>query len=146
MQVFSQRPQFDLSYVTNHYDWESLGSALVVDVGGSQGHVSIALARQFSNLKFIVQDMEKIVDNCRVPEELRQRVSFMAHDIFTPQPVKAADVFFLRWVLHNWSDKYCLRILRALIPSLRRGARVIIQETIMPEPGAVAMWKEKNLR
>lgn len=90
--------------------------------------------------------MEEIVDNCRAPEELRQSVSFMAHDIFTPQPVKAADVFFLRWVLHNWSDKYCLRILRALVPSLRRGARIIIQETIMPEPGAVPMWKEKNLR
>ncbi|RYP50583.1 hypothetical protein DL768_003928 [Monosporascus sp. mg162] len=146
MAVFSQRPQFSLSYITDHYDWKSLGQAQVVDIGGSQGHVSIALARQFSNLHLIVQDMEKVVQNVTVPEELRNRVQFMAHDLFAPQPIKGADVYFLRWVLHNWSDKYCNQILRALTLALKPGARVIIQETLMPEPGAVAMWKEKNLR
>ncbi|KAI5920332.1 S-adenosyl-L-methionine-dependent methyltransferase [Camillea tinctor] len=146
MQVFSQRPQFSLSYVTNYYDWASLGQAQVVDIGGSRGHISLALARQFDNLSLIVQDMEKMVENATVPEELQERMRFMAHDLFAPQPVQGADVYFLRWVLHNWSDKYCILILRALVPALKCGAKIIIQETLMPEPGTVAMWKEKNLR
>ncbi|EPE28206.1 S-adenosyl-L-methionine-dependent methyltransferase [Glarea lozoyensis ATCC 20868] len=146
MQVFTERPQFNLSYVTDHYDWESLGPAQVVDVGGSQGHVSMALARKFKNLNVIVQDMERVVENATVPEDLQGRMRFMAHDIFTPQPVQGAEVYYLRWILHNWSDKYCLLILRALVPALKRGAKVIIQETLMPEPGTVALWKEKNLR
>jgi hypothetical protein len=25
--------------------------------------------------------------------------------------------YFLRWILHDWSDKYALKILRALIPA-----------------------------
>ncbi|KAI2602063.1 S-adenosyl-L-methionine-dependent methyltransferase [Hypoxylon sp. NC1633] len=146
MEVFSQRPQFDLSYVTDHYDWHSLGQAQVVDVGGSQGHVSIALARRFSNLQFTVQDMKQVVENATIPEGLQDRVQFMAHDLFAPQALKGVDVYFLRWVLHNWSYKYCIQILRALTPTIKPGARVLIQETLMPEPGTVAMWKEKNLR
>ncbi|KAH7384627.1 putative Sterigmatocystin 8-O-methyltransferase [Pyrenochaeta sp. MPI-SDFR-AT-0127] len=146
MQVFTERPQFDLSFVIDTYDWESLGQAQVVDVGGSQGHVSLALARRFTNLSMVVQDMEKVVENAKVPEDLQERVRFMAHDLFATQPVHGADVYYLRWILHNWSDKYCILILRALVPALQPGTRVIIQETLMPEPGTVALWKEKNLR
>ncbi|PHH75739.1 hypothetical protein CDD82_4305 [Ophiocordyceps australis] len=146
MQVFGQRPQFNLSFVTDYYDWASLGEAQVVDVGGSQGHVSLALAEKFNNLDMIVQDMEKVVENATVPEELQGRVKFMAHDFFAQQPVQGADVYYLRWILHNWSDKYCILILRALLPALKHGARVIINESLMPVPGAEAMWKEKSLR
>ncbi|KAI2618113.1 S-adenosyl-L-methionine-dependent methyltransferase [Hypoxylon sp. NC1633] len=113
MQVFAQGPQFDLSYVTNYYDWVSLSQAQVVDIGGSQGHLSLALARQFNNLSMIVQDMEKVVENVTAPEELQERVRFMAHNLLAPQP---------------------------------REAKTMTQETLMPEPGTVAMWKEKNLR
>lgn len=146
MKVFSDSPQFDLAYTTDHYDWKSLGKAQVIDVGGSSGHVSLALARKFSNLSLIVQDMEKMISDSLVPEDVRGQVSFMAHDIFSPQAVKGADVYYLRWILHNWSDKYCGLILRALLPALKPGARVIVHEVLMPEPGASALWKEKYLR
>jgi hypothetical protein len=146
MQIFTERPQFSLAYTTDYYDWDSLGRAQVVDVGGSLGHVSLALARKFGNLSLTVQDMEQMVTNATVPEDVRGRVKFMAHDFFSPQPVKDADVYYLRWVLHNWSDKYCKLILGALVPALKPGAKVIIHESLMPEPGTMAMWKEKNLR
>ncbi|CCT61195.1 hypothetical protein [Plenodomus lingam JN3] len=146
MQIFTERPQFNLAYTTDYYNWEALGKAQVVDVGGSSGHVSLALARKFSNLSFIVQDMEQMIANATVPEDVRGRVKFMDHDIFSPQPVKNADVYYLRWIMHNWSDKYCKLILSALLPALKPGARVIIHESLMPEPGTRALWKEKNLR
>lgn len=146
MQIFSQRPQFDPSYVTDYYNWGALGQAQVVDIGGSKGHVSLALARKFTSLRIIIQDMKSVTENATVPEELQGRVRFMAHDLFTPQPVQGADVYFLRWILHNWSDKYCILILRALVPALKRGVKIIIQETLMPEPNTVPMWKEKNMR
>ena len=36
------------------------------------------------------------------------------HDYFEPQPVTDASVFILRNILHNWSDKYCTKILQRL--------------------------------
>jgi hypothetical protein len=75
------------------------------------------------------------------------RVSFMSHDFFTPQTV-VADVYLLRWILHNWSDKYCVRILRALIPALKPGARVIVNEDVRPafDSAIPSRWREEKMR
>lgn len=147
MKIFATRPDYDPSYITDHYDWAALGQAQVVDIGGGRGHIARCLARRFQDLNIIVQDMDKVIENAEteLEEDVRDRVTFMIHDLFAPQTVQA-DVFFLRWVLHNWPDGYCVMILRALVPVLRPGVKIIIQETLLPEPGSVALWREKYLR
>ncbi|KAI1370093.1 S-adenosyl-L-methionine-dependent methyltransferase [Hypoxylon crocopeplum] len=145
MKVFATRPDYNPTYITDHYDWAALGRAQVVDIGGGRGHIAKFLARCFDNLDIIVQDMDKVIQDAELEESPGERVRFMAHDIFAPQTIHA-DVFFLRWILHNWPDKYCIMILRALIPVLRPGVKIIIQETLMPEPGSVPLWREKHLR
>ncbi|KAK8102241.1 hypothetical protein PG984_015387 [Apiospora sp. TS-2023a] len=147
MGALSASEEYDLTYVLDHYDWASLGAAHVVDIGGSEGHVSIALAKRFPNLTLVVQDMEQVVSHAagNLPADLQGRVSFMAHDMFQPQTVEA-DVYYMRWILHNWSDKCCKAILEALVPALKKGSRVLIQDFYMPKPGEVALWKEKDAR
>lgn len=81
----------------------------------------------------------------KLPEELKGRLSFQAHDFFQPQKVEA-DVYFLRWILHNWSNKYGALILRALIPALRNGSRVVIMNPCMQERVELPLWKEKITR
>ncbi|KAF4629778.1 hypothetical protein G7Y89_g8370 [Cudoniella acicularis] len=144
MKVMTSRPGFDLSYATDFYDWASLGQAQVVDIGGAKGHFALALAKRYSDLRIIVQDMAKVVENADA-ESLGERVRFMSHDLFDPQTV-CADVFFFRWVFHNWPDQYCIRILKAQVPALRYGARLIVQEAFMPETGTRAYWEEKDFR
>lgn len=113
----------------------------MVFFGGGNEHIALALAQCFSELRVVIQTMPQVVESSSVPNELQGRVQFMAHDLFCQQPVKNADIYLLRWCLHNWSDKYCILMLQALACALKTGARVIIQETIMPEPGTVPMWK-----
>lgn len=36
-----------------------------------------------------------------------------------------------RWILHNWPDAFAVRILRALIPGLKPGAKVLIVDEIV---------------
>lgn len=36
------------------------------------------------------------------------------HDFFEEQPIKAPNVFFMQNIIHDWSDKYGLQILRQL--------------------------------
>ncbi|KAK8048183.1 sterigmatocystin 8-O-methyltransferase [Apiospora phragmitis] len=135
MNALSSSENYDLTYVLDHYDWASLGAARVVDLGGAVGHVSIALAKQFPDLTFVVQDMEQVVANAgaNLPADLKART------------VKA-DVYYLRWILHNWSDKYCKLILEALVPALKDGCRILIQDFCMPKPGEVPLWKEQDAR
>ncbi|XXH01443.1 hypothetical protein Hte_007803 [Hypoxylon texense] len=144
MKVMASKPEFDLSYVTDYYDWGSLGNAQVVDVGGAKGHLALALAHRYKDLRIVVQDMANVVENADAGD-LGERVRFMAHDLFDRQTV-CSDVFFFRWIFHNWSDRYCIRILKAQMSALKPGARLIVQEAIMPEPGTVAQWKERDFR
>lgn len=44
-----------------------------------------------------------------------------------------ANVYFLRWITHDWSDKYALMILRNLIPALKDGARIIVYDRVLSD-------------
>ena len=64
---------------------------------------------------------------------LQQRITFLEHDFFTPQPIQA-DVYFLRHILIDWTDVEGIKIIQALIPALKDGARVLLSEAVIPEP------------
>lgn len=145
---YQSRPGFEVEHVVTSYDWEKLGFGTVVDVGGSLGSIDVALARKFPSLRLIVQDRPEVVEQGvgRLPQELRHRVAFMAHDFFSEQIVKNADVYFMRFILHDWSDKYAIKILKCLVPALKKGSRVLAQEHVLPAPGEMSAYNEQNMR
>lgn len=117
-------------------------------MGGSRGYVSFAIAEAYPKLKFIVQDtagMRQPETMGSIPKELEGRVQLTTHDFLTPQSV-VADVYFFRWIFHGFSEKYCIQILRELIPALRKGARVVINDGTLPDPGTVGWAEEKSIR
>jgi hypothetical protein len=128
------------------YDWNS--AKKVVDIGGSLGDTCVEIACKYSSIRCVVQDLPEVVEKGRakVLAEVAERVEFMAHDFFQEQPVKGADVYLLRWILHDWSNQKSLTILRNLIPALESGANVLIQEFILPEPGILPSYHEKTIR
>ncbi|KAI0867360.1 S-adenosyl-L-methionine-dependent methyltransferase [Hypoxylon argillaceum] len=148
MRSFTQGTGFELRHVTDNVPWADFQNGTVVDVGGSQGHVAMAVARAFPSLSFVVQDFDTVVTPAEksVPTDLADRVKFMAYDFFTEQPVREADVYYFRWIFHNWSDKYCVKILKNLIPALKPGAKIIINDGVLPMPGMLSRWQEKKLR
>ena len=147
MAVFASSRGFETSHVLNGYDWAALRDAHVVDVGGSRGHIAIPLAKASPRLRFTIQDVAATIAGADsdIPDKVADRVYFMVHDFSEKQPV-VADVYFLRWILHNSSDKYCIEILRNLVPALRPGAFLLINEICLPQPGAIIQWREKQLR
>jgi hypothetical protein len=117
-------------------------------MGGNQGYVSMAIAEKFPKLKFVVQDtagMRTPSTIGKVPEHLGDRVILTTHDFFTPQTVDA-QVYFFRWIFHGFSDKYCVKILQALTPALKKGARIVINDGVLPEPGTAGYVEEKSMR
>lgn len=143
MKSFSKDPDYALSHLVNLYPWSQFitpqnPSPLVVDLGGSLGHASAAIAAAHPSLRFVVQDLARLYASgdpaAKISEDVRDRVSFMVQDFFEEQAIKGADVYLIRWCLHNWSDKYVIKILRALIPALKTGARIVINDGVLPEP------------
>ncbi|KAF1950072.1 putative hydroxyindole O-methyltransferase [Byssothecium circinans] len=139
---------FQPQFMVDGYDFGSLGEALFVDVGGSTGHVSIMLAQKYPNITCIVQDLPATVKAGKeqLPKELEERVSFMSHDFWTEQPVKGADIYYFRWVFHDWSDSLSVKLLRQLIPALKPGARVLINDICIPPAGVMNSYQEQRIR
>ncbi|KAI1212599.1 S-adenosyl-L-methionine-dependent methyltransferase [Annulohypoxylon truncatum] len=138
-----------------------------VDVGGGLGHFARALreSKQCQHLDFVVQDLEKVV--CRAGDyagdlqndgshghpkngngngnegQRQGQIVFQAHDFFTPQPVKGAAVYFLRWILHNWSDEYAVRILRNIGQAMSEKSRLIIHDYCIEDLDKLSLRKKR---
>ncbi|TFY67302.1 hypothetical protein EVG20_g3987 [Dentipellis fragilis] len=122
------------------YPWATLGPATVVDVGGGIGGMSLDLAKKFPNLKFVVQDRSAVISQARavwqreLPDALEsQRTQLMGHDFFAEQPVKGAEIYNLRYILHDWDDEACVRILSSIRPALvgSPNSRILVCDQVM---------------
>lgn len=147
--AMSTTSQASLDALSDYFEWGDLPSgSTVVDIGGSKGHVSVHLAGRFPHLKFVVQDLPAVVNGAaaKIPPELSDRVKINSHDMFKEQPANNAAVYMLRYVLHDWPDKYCLKVLRNLVPALSKGAVVVVQDHLLPEPGTLSLLQEMQMR
>ncbi|KAI0064466.1 S-adenosyl-L-methionine-dependent methyltransferase [Artomyces pyxidatus] len=133
--------RFPPTIFTEGFDWKSLKEgSIVVDVGGSVGSVTFAIASAFPHLKYIVQDLAKVVDDPgqkfwqeRSPQSISSgAVTLQAHSFFDPQPVKNAAVYFMRLVLHDWPEDTCIAILKHLRAAAGPSSKLIIFDMLMP--------------
>ena len=134
MRYFTKDAQFDLRHLLSGFDWSGVDApgAIVVDVGGGIGSVSHFLARNTKHLHFVIQDLQSTVENGRkqLPVELHDRVEFAAHDFFTPQK-KAANIFLMRWIIHNWTDRKAVALLKNLASGMSEGSQLVIFDWLM---------------
>lgn len=137
MRFFTKGESWDLKHLVSGFDWTSVDrpGATVVDVGGGHGSVSQFLAKSTQHITFIVQDLPGTVEQGRasLPAEFKGRIEFVAHDFFTEQTLENPDVYLFRWIMHNWSDPYCIKMLQNLYPTMRNGSRIIIYEYVLED-------------
>ncbi|GAA6057243.1 hypothetical protein JCM3770_003819 [Rhodotorula araucariae] len=118
------------------FPWQALPQdALVVDVGGGVGSLDLEILKVAPQVKVIVQDRPEVVPEAlevwkaSAPEHLESgRATLMAHDFFTPQPVANADVFVLRFIIHDWSDAPATTILSHLAAAASPLTKLVLIE------------------
>ncbi|KAJ0444806.1 putative trans-resveratrol di-O-methyltransferase [Helianthus annuus] len=104
------------------------GLESIVDVGGGSGTVAEAIAKAFPNIRCISFDLPHVVDGLVGSKNL----SFVGGDMF--EAIPRADAVLLKWILHDWSDEECLKILkqcRKAIPSKENGGKLIIMDMVV---------------
>ncbi|CRL28936.1 O-methyltransferase, COMT, eukaryota [Penicillium camemberti] len=147
MSWHAQLPGYSPQYLLDHFPFGS-GDITVVDVGGGIGHIARALADHCPTVQCIVQDPPEVILQAEqaLPANLQDRIRFQPHDFFQDQPVHGADIYLLRHVLHDWSNKYARKILQALIPALKPGAKVVLNDRSIPGYGEAHYLKEREAR
>lgn len=105
------------------------GLDLMMDVGGGTGYMSRAITNEFPNLKSIVLDLPQVVDGLKGDD----KVTFFGGNMF--ESIPPCDAVFLKWILHNWNDDDCLKILKkckeAIDASKGEGGKVIIIDMVV---------------
>ncbi|KAK4244016.1 S-adenosyl-L-methionine-dependent methyltransferase [Corynascus novoguineensis] len=128
------------------FPWASLGEATVVDVGGGMGGFCLQLSHIYPSLRFVVQDRGPVLKQGETELWPREnlgalqagRVRFVQHDFFDENPIKGADVYWLRYIIHDWSDDYCVRILQAIKAAMGPRSRILICDQVMNTTGGCA--------
>jgi hypothetical protein len=119
--------------VIGGYDWASLGT--VVDVGGGDGSLLIALLRAYPELRGTVVDQPMTARAARRALEeagLADRGDAVPGDFFEPLPAGAGG-YVLSWILHNWNDDAACRILRRCAEAAGAHGRVLVIEKTGPD-------------
>jgi len=122
------------------FEWESLPKgSKVVDVGGGIGNVLFPVAEHFPDLRLVIQDLPPVIESGkkiwteRMPAAIETgQVTPEAHNFFDPQPHQDVSVFFVKHVLHNWSDASCVKILKRLRDASNPSTRLVIMDSAMP--------------
>lgn len=106
---------------------DTRGVGYAVDVGGANGEVLRAMMRANPDLRGAVFDLPHIVPDAAAAarkDGLQERLSAVGGDFF--ESVPPSDLYLLKYILHDWDDESCTRILRNCRAALHEGGRLVV--------------------
>ncbi|KAI0426971.1 putative O-methyltransferase [Xylaria sp. FL1042] len=118
-------------------DFDTNGEVpLFVDVGGAHGVDVERLLNRYPDLpsgKLILQDTPDVIAMAKVSD----KITILAHDFFTPQPVRGARAYFMHAILHDWDDSDAGRILNQTAIAMKKGySKLLLYESVLVSTGA----------
>ncbi|XP_047337324.1 caffeic acid 3-O-methyltransferase-like [Impatiens glandulifera] len=113
-----------LTYRGFHKDMESM---TLVDVGGGLGHTLNSIISIYPKIKGINFDLPHVI--CHAPRYLG--VTHIEGNMFDSVP--KGDVIFMKWILHDWNDEDCLKLLKNCYKALPSKGKVIVVECVVPD-------------
>eukprot|EP00253_Pinus_taeda_P005860 PITA_05860 len=97
----------------------------LVDVGGGHGSTLNLIVSRYPHISGINFDMPHVVAD--TPHYLA--VKHVSGDMFDSLP--SGQAIFINWILHDWSDDDCVRLLKNCQKALSVDGKVIVIDTIL---------------
>ncbi|XP_010540167.1 PREDICTED: indole glucosinolate O-methyltransferase 4-like [Tarenaya hassleriana] len=99
---------------------------VLVDVGGGVGTALGLITSKYPNIKGINFDLARALADAPP----YAGVEHVVGDMFVEVP--KGDAIFMKWILHDWSDEDCSKILRNCWEALPDKGKVIIIDAVVP--------------
>jgi hypothetical protein len=131
--VMTSTTQYAEDFIFRAHDFRPF--KLAVDVGGSHGSLLIRLLTANPSTRGILFDLPDTVAEARVPIEasgLVDRIDLVAGDFFKAVP-QGADLYLLKYILHDWNDEECTMILKNVREAIAEEGRIAIFDFVLPE-------------
>ncbi|XP_073128594.1 caffeic acid 3-O-methyltransferase 1-like [Henckelia pumila] len=103
------------------------GLKTLVDVGGGTGASLRMILSKHPTIKSINFDLPHVIRDAPSYDGVEN----ISGDMFVSVP--KGDAIFMKWILHDWNDTNCLKILKSCYEALPNNGKIIIVERVLPE-------------
>jgi hypothetical protein len=125
--------------ITAAYDWSQF--PVIADIGGGIGTQLISILDATPSSRGVLFDQPHL----GAESITHDRMKAVGGDFFESVPA-GADVYLLRWVLHDWTETEAEAILGTLRRSMKPTACLIVAEFVIPEEAAFDFGKWADLQ
>ena len=137
-QAMTDLSQGDAAAVVQSYDFSRFEH--IVDVAGGHGTLLAAILDQAPRLRGTLFDMPHVIEGAkqaRILERFSDRCTLESGSFFESVPA-GADAYFMKYIIHDWYDSECVKILRHCRKGIRPSGRLLVVDQVVPprnEPG-----------
>ncbi|XP_021822616.1 caffeic acid 3-O-methyltransferase-like [Prunus avium] len=98
----------------------------LVDVGGGFGVALNLITSRYPHIRGINYDLPHVINHA----PSYPGVEHVGGDMFASVP--SGDGIFMKWILHDWSDEHCLKLLKNCYKAVPDNGKVIVVEALLP--------------
>jgi hypothetical protein len=137
-QTFTRAMKRAITFVTEEVAriLDTRSATVIADIGGAGGsllHAVLQANPAPSGIVFDLPNIAEIAKGAAAEVGLERRVTSVGGDFF--EAVPAADLYLLRYILHDWDDAACIRILQNCRRAMLPGGRVAVIEQVLGDIG-----------
>jgi predicted O-methyltransferase YrrM len=106
----------------------------IVDVGGGHGLLLARLLEAVPGARGVLFDLPEVIEGARAAlaaRGLADRCALVGGSFFDAVP--AGEGYIMKWILHDWDDAACRRILRNIRSVIPHGGRVVVVDRLIPD-------------
>ena len=111
------------------------GLTRLVDVGGAHGHLLAAVLGKAKKLKGVLYDQPQVVEAAGESgflsaPRIAKRVEIVGGSFFDSVP-EGADGYMMKYIIHDWDDEKCVRILQNCRDAMAPKGRVLVIDKVL---------------
>jgi hypothetical protein len=129
----------DATAVVAAYDFSKFEQ--IVDIGGGHGGLLHAILSANPKLHGVLADQASVVASASTLRTgaIANRCTIEGVDFFASVP-NGGDAYIMKWILHDWNDDDCLRILTNCRRGIRPDGKLLVVDAVLkpsnePDPG-----------
>ena len=115
----------------------------LVDVGGGHGSLLATILKANPKLKGVLFDQPSVIaraekDQHVTAKGIAERCTLVSGSFFEGVP-EGGDAYIMKYILHDWNDEECVKILANCRAAMNTKGRVLVVDNVIP-PGNDPHW------
>ena len=119
------------------------GVRTLIDVGGGHGSLLATILKANPKLKGVLFDQLSVIGRAQKDQHvtakgIAERCTLESGSFFEAVPA-GGDAYIMKYILHDWNDEQCVKILENCRAAMNEKGRVLVVDNVIP-PGNDPSW------